>query len=90
MQFEREFRFSPPRKWAADFMIRPRQLGVALVLLEIEGAVWTSGRHTRGAGFLADMEKYNTATMLGFRVLRFSTEQVETGAARAFLKHWLL
>ena len=30
-----------------------------------------AGRHTWGAGFLADMEKYNTATMQGYRVLRF-------------------
>lgn len=38
--------------------------------LEVEGGVWTGGRHTRGKGYLADMEKYNRATVLGWRVIR--------------------
>ncbi|KOA16002.1 hypothetical protein RQ69_20995, partial [Acinetobacter baumannii] len=28
-----------------------------------------------------DMEKYNSAAMMGFTVLRFSTEQVKAGVA---------
>ncbi|EPG5304690.1 TPA: DUF559 domain-containing protein, partial [Acinetobacter baumannii] len=38
-------------------------------------------RHTRGKGYLGDMEKYNSAAMMGFTVLRFSTEQVKAGVA---------
>lgn len=36
----------------------------------MEGGVWTNGRHTRGAGFLADVSKYNRAAVLGWRLLR--------------------
>ncbi|EMU24677.1 hypothetical protein ABNIH18_19544, partial [Acinetobacter baumannii ABNIH18] len=32
-------------------------------------------------GYLGDMEKYNSAAMMGFTVLRFSTEQVKSGLA---------
>jgi very-short-patch-repair endonuclease len=79
-----EYQFDKSRRWRADFYLIEHG-----ILIEIEGSVWTQGRHTRGAGFLADMEKYNTATMLGYRVLRFSTQQVLDGTARAFLKEWL-
>lgn len=40
------------------------------VALEVEGGAWTGGRHTRGIGFIRDMEKYNLAACLGWRVLR--------------------
>ena len=44
--------------------------------MEVEGGVWTGGRHTRGSGFCSDMEKYNTATEMGWRVFRFTPQQV--------------
>ena len=47
----------------------------------VEGGIWSGGRHTRGKGYLGDMEKYNTAAKLGFTVLRYSTEQVKSGLA---------
>jgi hypothetical protein len=31
---------------------------------------WTKGRHTRGKGFAGDMEKYNEATSMGWRLIR--------------------
>lgn len=61
-----EYRFHPDRKWRADFAIPS-----AKILIEIDGGVWSGGRHTRGAGFLGDMEKLNAAACLGYRVLRF-------------------
>jgi very-short-patch-repair endonuclease len=61
-----EFRFHPDRKWRADFAIPS-----AKILIEIDGGVWSGGRHTRGAGFVGDMEKLNAAAVLGYRVLRF-------------------
>lgn len=74
--FEREFRFHSTRRWRADFHIVGRQL-----LIEVEGGVWSEGRHTRGKGYMGDMEKYNEATALGYQLLRFSTEQVKSGFA---------
>jgi len=60
-----EYRFAPPRKWRFDFANPQRQIAI-----EIEGGVYTRGRHTRPTGFLRDIEKYNTATLQGWRVLR--------------------
>ena len=42
----------------------------AKVALEVEGAVWVQGRHTRGSGFVKDMEKYNAAASAGWRVFK--------------------
>lgn len=57
--------FAKPRRWRFDYCWPAQK-----VALEVEGAVWVRGRHTRGSGFLKDMEKYNRATMLGWRVVR--------------------
>ncbi|MDC5019817.1 endonuclease domain-containing protein [Acinetobacter baumannii] len=74
--FEQEYKFHPKRKWRADFLITGTK-----ILIEVEGGIWSGGRHTRGKGYLGDMEKYNSAAMMGFTVLRFSTEQVKSGMA---------
>ena len=59
-----EYRFHAIRKWRFDFIFKPN------IALEVEGGVWTGGRHTRGTGFKADIEKYNMAVELGWRILR--------------------
>ena len=76
IEFEQEFQFHTTRKWRADFHIKNTKL-----LIEVEGGIWSGGRHTRGKGYIGDMEKYNAATMMGYQVLRFSTEQVTSGFA---------
>lgn len=74
--FEREYRFHPERKWRADFFIEPD------ILVEIEGGVFIQGRHNRGASMVADMDKYNAATIRGYRVFRFEPgKHVSTGLA---------
>lgn len=73
---EREYHFHPTRDWRADFAWPASRL-----LVEIEGAVWTGGRHTRGGGFSEDCEKYAEATLRGWRVLRFTPTQVKGGYA---------
>ncbi|EXB28367.1 hypothetical protein J537_1035 [Acinetobacter baumannii 1437282] len=74
--FEQEYKFHPTRKWRADFLISNTK-----ILIEVEGGIWSQGRHTRGTGYIGDMEKYNAAAILGFQVLRFSTQQVKSGLA---------
>lgn len=59
------------------------------VALEVEGGVWTGGRHTRGKGFIADMAKYNRATVLGWKVLRVTPQQLETNETLKMLKEAL-
>lgn len=76
ISFEQEYKFHPDRKWRADFLITGKK-----ILIEVEGGIWSGGRHTRGKGYIGDMEKYNSAAMMGFTVLRFSTEQVKAGVA---------
>jgi hypothetical protein len=60
------------RRWRFDFALPKHRIGI-----EIEGGAWSNGRHTRGAGFVGDMEKYNMATVLGWRVLRFTPQQIK-------------
>jgi very-short-patch-repair endonuclease len=51
------------------------------IAIECEGGTWGKSRHTSGKGYIADIEKYNKAALMGFKVLRFTTEQIKTGQA---------
>ena len=70
-----EYCFAPPRKWRFDWCWPEK-----LVALEIEGGVWQGGRHNRGAGFLKDMEKYNAAAVLGWRIIRCTPKEFDKGS----------
>jgi very-short-patch-repair endonuclease len=74
--FVREFKFCPYRRWRADFAVVDAKL-----LIEVEGGVWVNGRHNRGKGMAEDAAKYNTATLLGWRLLRFTPEMITSGKA---------
>lgn len=78
LKFQEQVSFHETRKWRFDFVVEQS------IAIEIDG--YHKGKH--GAGYGADNEKANMATMMGFRVLRFSTSDVRTGKAREFLKHW--
>lgn len=60
-----EYSFCPGRKWRADYAWPAGKL-----LLEVEGGVWQGGRHNRSDGFQKDISKYNTASCMGFRIIR--------------------
>jgi len=68
-----EYQFHPTRRWRFDFAWLSEKIA-----LEVEGAIWTGGRHTSAAGFHKDMEKYNAASVLGWRVLRVTPNWVAT------------
>jgi very-short-patch-repair endonuclease len=91
--FDREYRFSPERKWRADFLMGNHDgpFGNYMVLIEVDGGTWLpeGGRHTRGPGFERDAEKLNAAAELGYRVLRFTPRMVESGEALAQIKRIL-
>lgn len=65
-----EYRFNNSRRWRIDWAWPHCKLAV-----EIEGGVWARGRHNRGKGFLADMEKYNELARLGWTLYRFTPQQ---------------
>ena len=75
---ERECSFAREigRRWRFD-MAWPRHR----IAAEIHGGVWAQGRHTRGAGFIADREKMNAAVLLGWRVLEYPAEQIKKNPA---------
>lgn len=70
-----EFCFAPPRKWRFDWCWPE-----AKVALEIEGGIWIKGRHNRGSGFKKDMEKYNAAACLGWRIIRCTPDEFANGS----------
>ena len=80
-----EHRFCPPRRWRFDWAFVVWKLAV-----EVEGGSWTGGRHTRGAGFERDIEKYAEALCLGWRVLRVTPEMVRDGRALGYLERIVL
>lgn len=59
-----EYRFHTERLWRFD-LAWPSML----VAVEIHGAVFRGGHHTRGKGFLDDREKMAEAQRLGWTVL---------------------
>lgn len=71
-----EHRFAPPRRWRFDLAFVAQKLAV-----EIDGGVWTQGRHTRGTGYVKDCEKFAHAAILGWRVMRVVPQQVKNGQA---------
>jgi len=80
----REYKFHPVRRWRFDYAIPSHK-----VAIEVEGGVWTQGRHTRPRGFIGDMEKYNTATALGWRILRVTPDTLTTGATLDLVRQTL-
>lgn len=71
IKFEREYKFLPDRKFRFDFAIPSHKIAI-----EVEGAVWSGGRHVRGTGYNKDCEKYNLAACHGWRVLRYTTDMI--------------
>ena len=62
---ETEFKFHATRRWRFDYCWIDEKIA-----LEVEGGIWINGRHNRGSGFIKDMEKYNNAALLGYRVIK--------------------
>jgi very-short-patch-repair endonuclease len=86
--FLREYAFCDGRRWRFDYLLEFKPSDENVIAIEIEGAIFTQGRHTRGAGYLKDLDKYRTAAALGYKVFRFSTQEVLNGTAKAFLEKW--
>jgi len=74
----REHRFHAKRRWRFDFAWPDLMIAV-----EIEGGTWSRGqsRHTSGKGYEGDCEKYSTAAIDGWCVIRATSSMVTSGKA---------
>lgn len=72
-ELEPEHQFSDSRKWAFDYAEAQ-----VLVAIELEGGTWLpgGGRHNRAKGYSDDCQKYNSATHLGWRLFRFTSDML--------------
>jgi hypothetical protein len=71
-----EYRFAVPRRWRFDWAWPGSR-----VALEVQGGLFTGGRHSRGPALRKEHEKLNRAAALGWRVCFVVPAQVDNGEA---------
>jgi hypothetical protein len=71
-----QHRFAEGRRYRFD-----RAWPDQLVAVEVQGGIWTRGRHARGSGIAAECQKFSLAAALGWRVLPVTREMIESGEA---------
>ena len=76
-----EYKFHALRKWRFD-----RAWPDHFIAVEIEGGIYSGGRHVRGKGFENDCEKYNLAQRLGWKVYRFTSSMITTIEVEKIIK----
>lgn len=72
------------RRFRFDFAWPDHKLAI-----EANGAVWTQGRHTRGAGAESDAEKLSLAVLEGWRVLVVCKRHIRSGQAVTWIEQAL-
>ena len=73
---EHQFAKDIGRRWRFD-----RCWPAFMLAVEVDGGTFSGGRHVRGKGYEADCEKHNTAALMGWCVLRFTSDMVYRGEA---------
>lgn len=71
-ELKKEHKFAEGRRFRFDYY------HIEGIAVELEGGVWSRGRHTRPTGFLNDMEKYNLAASMGILVFRVPSHDIST------------
>jgi very-short-patch-repair endonuclease len=56
------------------------------ILVEVQGGTWVNGGHNRGGGYQDDCQKSNVATLHGWRVFRFTADDVKKGVVLRFIE----
>lgn len=79
-----QYRFHPSRKYRADFCWIQQRL-----IVEVQGGVWSGGRHTRGRGYIEDCERMVLAQLIGWRVLYVCATHIKSGKALAWIEEAL-
>lgn len=60
-----------------------------VILLEVEGGIWTNGAHARGAGITRDIDKANRAALAGWLLIRATSDHVKSGRALRWIEQAL-
>jgi very-short-patch-repair endonuclease len=81
---EREYQAISGRKFRFDFAWPDH-----MIAAEVDGGIYTGGRHTTGTGYEADAEKCNLAVLDGWRVFRFTKSMIRSGTAITWLERAL-
>lgn len=71
-KFVEQFRFCPDRRWRFDFADIDNKIAI-----EVNGGVWIKGKHTHGNQYEKDLEKINTAQIMGWKVLQYTPETLQ-------------
>lgn len=82
--YVREYPAIPGRKFRFDFAWLEQRL-----LVEVNGGTYTKGAHSTGQGIARDYEKYNLATLQGWRVLMFDGKAIKSGEAVEIIRQAL-
>ena len=83
---EVEVVFARPRRWRADYLWEAQHL-----IIEREGGLFSPDKnlqraHAAPVHILRDMEKSNAAQLLGYRYLRYTPHQLDSGEALTDLR----
>jgi len=54
--------------------------------VELQGGIWSGGRHGRGYGIVGDYEKMNESQFCGWVVIQLSTKQITIENAEKILE----
>ena len=86
-----EYVFCPGRKWRFDFcwnidlqwpfeninVYQRSWDNLHKVAIEWEGGIFSGGRHVRPLGFIGDCQKYNRAVLMGWKILRYHSKNLD-------------
>jgi hypothetical protein len=81
-----EYQFALPRKWRFDLAWPDQHHRLAL---EVQGGIFSQGRHTRGPALLKEWEKLNRAASMGWRIVFVQPKDLCTLATARLIKRCL-
>lgn len=70
-RLEKEYTFCPGRRFRFDYALPEKMIAV-----EVDGGIWKLGRHNRPQTFQRDLEKFNRASAMGWRIFRYTYEML--------------
>lgn len=90
--FTPHFKFDAVRGWEADFRVPWITQDKVLMhfLIEVQGGIYQRMGHSTGKGIQRDIEKFRDASLAGYILLPFSSNEVMDGRAKKFLQERLL